>query len=115
MGMMRVVAASAAALTCVCGAGAQASPHRNAGVYQAALANRGAALELLEQLVDIDSGTGDVAGGNQVQAVIAARLKALGAEVRTAPAETAGLADNLLAVFHGSGKGKILIIAHIDT
>jgi glutamate carboxypeptidase len=115
MGMMRVVAASAAALTWLCGAGAQASPQLNDSVYRAVLANRAAALELLEQIVDIDSGTGDVAGGTQVQAVIAGRLKALGAQVSTAPAEAPGLPDNLLAVFHGTGKGKLLIIAHIDT
>ena len=42
-------------------------------------------------------------------------MRGLGADVRTEPAEAAELPDNLLAVFHGTGKGKILIIAHIDT
>jgi glutamate carboxypeptidase len=97
------------------GAAAHAAPHRNEAVYQAALAERSGALDLLKQIVNIDSGTGDAAGGNQVESVLAARLTALGAEVKSMPAETAGLADNLLAVFHGTGKGKILIIAHIDT
>jgi glutamate carboxypeptidase len=97
----------------LCGAGA--APSRNEKVFQAVLANRDGALQLLQQVVDIDSGTGDVEGGNQVQALLAARLTALGAEVRTEPAEAAGLPGNLVAVFHGSGKGRILIIAHIDT
>jgi glutamate carboxypeptidase len=115
MRTMRVLAMSAAVLSSLCGSGAQAGPHRNDSVYQAAVANRAGALQLLEQIVNIDSGTGDVAGGTQVESVLAGRLKTLGAEVSLVPSETAGLPDSLVAVFHGTGKGKILIIAHIDT
>jgi glutamate carboxypeptidase len=88
---------------------------RNEKIYQAVEANRSGALDLLKEIVNIDSGTGDVAGGAKVEAVLAARLTQLGAEVRTEPAEGPGLPDNLVAVFHGSGKGRILIIAHVDT
>jgi glutamate carboxypeptidase len=105
----------ALAVTLVCGASAAAAPHRNDKVYQAVIANRADALDLLKEIVDIDSGTGDVAGGAKIEALLAGHLKALGAEVRAEPAEAPGLPDNLLAVFHGTGKGKILIIAHIDT
>jgi glutamate carboxypeptidase len=112
-GLSAGLVALAAAL--VCCAGAQASPHRNDKVYQAVTANRADALDLLKEIVDIDSGTGDVAGGAKIEALLAGRLKALGADVRAEPAEAPGLPDNLLAVFHGTGKGKILIIAHIDT
>ena len=94
---------------------ADAASPRNEKVYQAAEANRAGALELLKEIVNIDSGTGDVEGGAKVEAVLRARLTQLGAEVRTEPAEAPGLPDNLVAVFHGSGKGKILIVAHIDT
>jgi glutamate carboxypeptidase len=92
-----------------------APPHRDDKVYAAAEADRPWALDLLKEIVNIDSGTGDVEGGTKVEAVLGARLKALGAEVRTEPAEAPGLPDNLVAVFHGTGKGKILIISHIDT
>ena len=88
---------------------------RNEKVYQAVEANRSGVLDLLKEIVNIDSGTGDVAGGAKVEQVLAARLTQLGAEVRTEPAEGPGLPDNLVAVFHGSGKGRILIIAHVDT
>ena len=88
---------------------------RSEPVYRAAEANRAGALELLQQIVDIDSGTGDVEGGAKVDALLADRLKQLGAEVRTEPAESAGLPGILVAVFRGTGKGKILIVAHIDT
>jgi glutamate carboxypeptidase len=94
---------------------AVAAPARNDKVYQAAHANRAGALELLKEIVNIDSGTGDVQGGTKVGAVLRARLIQLGAEVRSEVAEAPGLPDNLVAVFHGTGKGKILIIAHLDT
>lgn len=94
---------------------ADAASPRNDKVYQAAEANRAGALELLKEIVNIDSGTGDAEGGAKVDAVLRARLTQLGAAVRTEPAEAPGLPDNVLAVFHGTGKGRILIIAHIDT
>ena len=96
-------------------AGAATASPRNEKVYQAAEANRAGALELLKEIVNIDSGTGDVEGGTKVEAVLRARLIQLGAEVRTEPAEAPGLPDNLVAVLHGTGKGKILVIAHVDT
>ena len=61
---------------------AGAAPKRDDKVFAAAQAGRDGAIALLKQIVNIDSGTGDVAGGNKVAAVLAARLKALGGEVR---------------------------------
>src|SRR5579864_5541157 len=106
MPMILPASVTAVALTLVVCASAHASPHRNDGVYQAVTANRDGALDLLKEIVDIDSGTGDVAGGAKVEAVLADRLKALGADVRAEPAEAPGLPANLVAVFHGTGKGK---------
>jgi glutamate carboxypeptidase len=105
----------AAALLIGAAASAGAAAQRDAAVYRAAEAHRAGALELLKTIVDIDSGSGDVAGGQHVEEVLAGRLKAIGAEVHTAPAEVPTVAPNLVAVFHGTGKAKILIIAHIDT
>jgi glutamate carboxypeptidase len=116
---MMVFEATARVAACALALGfihdAAAAAHANQKVYQAVQANRADALELLKEIVDIDSGTGDVDGGIKVQAALAPRLTALGAIVHTEPAEAAGLPDNLVAVFHGTGKGKILIVAHIDT
>jgi glutamate carboxypeptidase len=92
-----------------------AAPHRDESVYRAVQAHRGNSLELLQQIVNIDSGTGDVDGGAKVSAVLSRRLAAIGAAVRAEPAESPGLPDNVVAVLHGTGKGRILIIAHIDT
>jgi len=88
---------------------------RDAKVYAAVEANRAGFLDLLGQIVNIDSGTGDVAGGARITALLSDRLKALGAETHYEAAESPGLPDNLVAVFHGTGKGKILVIAHCDT
>jgi glutamate carboxypeptidase len=92
-----------------------AAPARNEKVYQAVQAGSAAALELLKEIVDIDSGTGDVEGGMKVEAVLIPRLIELGADVRTELAEAPGLPSNLVAVFRGTGKGRILVVAHIDT
>jgi glutamate carboxypeptidase len=109
---MRWVAAS---LALIWGAAADAAPKRDEAVYQAVEANRAGALELLKSIVNIDSGSGDVEGGKRVEEILATQLKASGADIRYEPAEAPNLPPNLVAVFHGTGKAKILIIAHIDT
>ncbi|MGA2191208.1 MAG: glutamate carboxypeptidase [Steroidobacteraceae bacterium] len=109
---MRVIAGVAAwALATAAGA----APHRDVRVYRAVEASRAGALELLRQIVDIDSGTGDVPGGLGVESVLAPRLEAQGAELERVPSEAAGLPDSLVAVWRGTGRARILIIAHIDT
>ena len=92
-----------------------AGAHRDDAVYRAVEANRNDALTLLKTIVNIDSGSGDVAGGERIESILAERLKSSGAEVHSEPAEVPGLPANLVAVFQGTGKAKILIIAHIDT
>src|ERR1700678_1082401 len=94
---------------------ADAAPQRNEPVYKAGEANRVGALKLLESIVNIDSGSGDVEGGKRVEEILAAQLKSSGADIRYEPAEAPNLPPNLVAVFHGTGKAKILIIAHVDT
>jgi glutamate carboxypeptidase len=93
---------------------AAAAP-RNDKLYAAVEANRAGFLDLLSQIVNIDSGTFDEAGGDKVLALLTQRLTALGGDVRREPAEAPGLPANLVAVFHGAGKGHILVIAHVDT
>jgi glutamate carboxypeptidase len=104
-----------AAMALALGGTVLAAPHRDEAVYRAVEVNRAGALELLKSIVDIDSGSGDVAGGRRVEEILEAQLKASGATVRYEPAEAANLPPNLVAVSNGNGKAKILIIAHIDT
>ncbi len=84
-------------------------------VWAAVQAVQPAELDLLRQIVDIDSGTGDAAGANKIQAILGERLKALGATLQISSPEAPGLGDNQVATLYGVGKGRILIIAHIDT
>ncbi len=111
----KVPAALCAALLLAGSAPADAAAARDQRVFAAVEAERGPALDLLREIVNIDSGTGDVAGGTRVGDLLAARLTALGAEVRSVPAEAPDLPPSRLAVFRGAGKARILIIAHFDT
>jgi glutamate carboxypeptidase len=112
--MIRRLLATTAGLTALTLAGsAAAAPDPR--VWAAVQAAQPAELDLLHQIVDIDSGTGDAVGANKIQAILGARLKALGADIQVLPPETPGLGDNQVATLYGVGKGRILIIAHIDT
>ncbi|HTV95245.1 MAG TPA: glutamate carboxypeptidase [Steroidobacteraceae bacterium] len=107
----RMAAASCALLFATASLAAQPDE----AVHRAVEADRAGALELLKSIVDVDSGSGDVAGGERVESILAPRLEAIGAQIRRVPAEAPGLPANLVAQLHGSGRARILIIAHIDT
>lgn len=88
---------------------------KDAKVWAAAEQARPAQLDLLKQVVNIDSGTGDIEGGRKVAAVLIPRLKALGMTIESVPAEIPGLPENTVATLTGTGKARILMIGHIDT
>ncbi len=97
----------------------QAAPKRQTGkdirVWAAAERARQAQLKLLEQVVNIDSGTGDVEGGRAVAALLRQRLEAAGMMVRSVASEAPGLPENIVATITGTGRGRILMIGHLDT
>ncbi|MBX7200569.1 MAG: M20/M25/M40 family metallo-hydrolase [Rhodospirillaceae bacterium] len=102
-------------LALAAGTAQAASAKRDDKVWSAVEAARPAQLKLLEQLVNIDSGTGDVEGSNKIQGILTADLKALGMTVESIPAEAPNLGANTVATLTGSGKTRILMIAHTDT
>jgi glutamate carboxypeptidase len=108
-------AAAAAALALAPGAQAATAAKPDKALWAAAQAAQPDALDLLKRIVDIDSGTGDRDGAAKVEAILSERLTALGAEVRTVPTENPSVGDSLTATFKGTGKGRILIVAHADT
>jgi glutamate carboxypeptidase len=111
-----IVLAGAIALTAASALSAPAKPlPRDAKVWAAAEAARPDQLKLLQQVVDIDSGTRDVDGGRKVGAIFAERLKNLGYGLEFMKAEVPGLPDNLVATLKGAGKGRVLLIGHLDT
>jgi glutamate carboxypeptidase len=85
---------------------------------------RQAYLDTLRELVSIESGSGDIEGLEQIAALIAARLRALGGDVdlvappadmvrfENTPAQTG---QSVVARFRGSGTARILLLAHMDT
>jgi glutamate carboxypeptidase len=87
----------------------------NSKVLAAAKSCEPAARSLLQQLVQIDSGTGDVAGLAAMGGILKTELEGLGASVETLPAVAPAVGDNLIATLTGSGRGRILLIAHMDT
>jgi glutamate carboxypeptidase len=90
-------------------------PVRDSKVWAAAEGARAAQLKTLEEVVNVDSGTGDVAGGRKVASLLVPRLQALGMKVETVAAEAADLPENIVATLDGTGRGRILMIGHIDT
>lgn len=87
---------------------------RNSVLYDKAQKAQSEFLTMLETLVNIDSGTGDQKGLTQVENFVIQQLKAVGATVETTnAAPSAG--RNILATVQGTGKGKILLLAHTDT
>ena len=109
-----IMAAAALAAAAPALAAPKAGP-KDARVWAAAEKARPDQLKLLEQVVNIDSGTGDVDGGRKVAAILTPRLEALGMTVETVAAEAPGLPENLVARLPGAGKGRILMIGHMDT
>ncbi|MCD5993137.1 M20/M25/M40 family metallo-hydrolase [Pseudomonas sp. CDFA 602] len=71
-------------------------------------------LATVKQLVDVDTGTGQAPGLKVISAALVERLKALGAEVTTTPAEPSA-GDNIVGVLKGTGTKKFLLMVHYDT
>ena len=91
---------------------AHAEPNRP--VLAEAERQQAAALKLWERLVNIDSGTGDAEGLLRVGAIAVDELRQLGMDIEILPSRPAA-GDNIVATITGTGKGKILLMAHMDT
>ena len=103
----------------VCAARTQPDP----AVMAAMEAEREPLIETMRQLVGIESGSRDPEGLGQVAALIADRLRALGGDVELVshddpymmvdtPAE---IGQSVVGRFRGRGRGRILLLAHMDT
>jgi len=71
-------------------------------------------LQDLETLVNIDSPSGYGAGSEKIMMILSEKLRTLGGKVEIL-AVPKGAGYNLLAAFPGTGKGRILLLAHSDT
>ncbi|MCT7298788.1 M20/M25/M40 family metallo-hydrolase [Ralstonia sp. CHL-2022] len=104
----------AVAALLLCASGLSCAADANPKVLSAAEGYRGDALHLLERLVNIDSGTGNEAGLSQMGSIVTDELRKAGAHVETVSAAPA-VGNNILATWKGTGKKRILLMAHMDT
>ena len=71
-------------------------------------------LSLWEELVNTESGTGQIEGVNAVRGILRREMEQAGIQTRTIPIENAG--DMLIGEWNtGSGKAPLLLIGHMDT
>jgi len=102
---------------------AQAFGQAREPVLSLAKKEKPALLESLRRLVSIETGSRDSEGLEKLAALIAARLKELGGRVELVePGDIYKMEDTpekigkmVRATFAGTGKKKILLIAHMDT
>jgi glutamate carboxypeptidase len=79
-------------------------------------AETGRAVDLLERLVNVNSGTLNLAGVEEVGRLMRAELEPLGFEVRWVPTPRTGRAGHLVATHRGKpGLKRLLLIGHLDT
>ena len=71
-------------------------------------------VKLLERLVNIDSGTGYAEGSCRSAPSPSRNCASSAPTIEILPAKPA-VGDNIVATFNGTGKGRILLMAHIDT
>jgi glutamate carboxypeptidase len=109
----RTALASALTLSLAFVAPAFAEPHK--GVQADAEQYKDEALKLLERLVNIDSGSGYEPGLTQVRDITIDELKKLGATIEIIPNTAPDKSSHVVATLNGTGKAKILLMAHMDT
>ena len=111
-----------AAVCAACLGTAFAAP--DARIASLAAKEKPALLETLKELVSIESGSRDLEGLEKISELIAAKFKAMGGEVELVDtsAEAYRMEDTpekigraVRATFKGTGKKKIMLIAHMDT
>ena len=74
-----------------------------------------ALIETLRDMVMIESGSGDAEGLAKMADFTEARLKALGARTERRKATRGTGADIVIGTFEGTGRKKLMLMAHMDT
>lgn len=79
-------------------------------------AEQSRSIGLLERLVNVNSGTMNLTGVEQVGRMMRTELEALGFQVEWAPMAVVARAGHIVAIHKGDGRGKrLLLIGHLDT
>jgi len=72
-------------------------------------------IETLRSMVMIESGSSDVAGLAKMADFVEARLKALGAKTERRKTVRGAGADIVIGTIEGTGRAKLMLMAHMDT
>lgn len=92
-----------------------AQSHKENQLIAAVDARTPAAIELLKQVVNINSGTMNFEGIRNVGSIFMSQLNAIGFETRWAAGESFNRAGHLIAVHKGKKGPRFLLIGHLDT
>jgi len=92
---------------------AQAGPDET--IKAAAEQARPAVIDSLREMVLIESGSSDVEGLKKMADLTEGRLKALGATTERRKTTRGVGADMVIGTFEGTGRRKLMLIAHMDT
>jgi glutamate carboxypeptidase len=84
-------------------------------LLKAAEARKAGLVTDLETLVNIDSGTGYTEGLSKIEAILVARLKALGAEVQLIPSDQPVVGNIIIGTLQGKGTKNAMLMVHYDT
>lgn len=90
------------------------TPQAERTIMATVLAEHDRHIDLLERMVNVNSGTLNLEGVEAVGRMVRAELEPLGFEVRWVPMIETGRAGHLIATHDGGGK-NILLIGHLDT
>lgn len=101
-------------LAVICASAQTLSPAQKS-IVDAVNADEQTSLTLLEQLVNINSGTLNAAGVRRVADVLRPQLEALGFTCRWIPMHTVQRAGHLVAERKGTHGKRLLLIGHMDT
>ena len=88
---------------------------RDEALFKAATDEQPAVVKTLEQLVSIETGTGDAEGMAAASQYLEDRLKALGYAVTRHKAAGMVVGDNVVGTLQGKGGRNVLLISHMDT
>ncbi|HKS57705.1 MAG TPA: M20/M25/M40 family metallo-hydrolase, partial [Steroidobacteraceae bacterium] len=102
------------AVLCVTGAASAAPSAAERSLVKRVQAQEQSSIALLEQVVNINSGTMNFAGVRKVADVLQPRFAALGFKVRWEDGAAFGRAGHLIAEHPGPGR-HVLLIGHFDT
>lgn len=96
-------------------AGVSAKPQYDKRLWTAALAQKPATVETLRTIVLMETPTSDPGRMTELGELMATRLEVLGAKVERVAAASGAKSNIIIGRFKGTGKARILLMAHMDT